>query len=206
MIALLPLWRPSPHPCCAPEPLHPPPSACIKQSLHIHRMAHTPTASRPAFSSPGAAAAAAADPPSSERRAVSNNPSLNVRKLLCSANCFAAWERKSQIILTTRDMEARDNILPVTYPKFPQMTSKGDTIYIGRYLVSGAEGGSLYLEVAEVDIAAGNVICIAKNEALLDGLLTVFHMERFVTVLPLYCLLYCGVVLRCCTAGSCGGT
>lgn len=46
----------------------------------------------------------------------------------------------------------------------------------GRYLVCGADSASLYLEVREV--TEHDVICEAKNDAELDGLLTVFHSER----------------------------
>lgn len=45
------------------------------------------------------------------------------------------------------DVEATDTILPVTYHKFADMMEPGDNIYIGRYLVSGADKASLYLEV-----------------------------------------------------------
>ncbi len=40
----------------------------------------------------------------------------------------------------------------------------------------GADSASLYLEVTEV--LEHDVVCEAKNDALLDGLLTVFHTER----------------------------
>lgn len=33
------------------------------------------------------------------------------------------------------------------YDKFASMTQAGDTIYVARYLVSGAESSSLYLQV-----------------------------------------------------------
>eukprot|EP00879_Flechtneria_rotunda_P021199 GHRR01022332.1.p1 GENE.GHRR01022332.1~~GHRR01022332.1.p1 ORF type:complete len:557 (+),score=186.89 GHRR01022332.1:438-2108(+) len=81
------------------------------------------------------------------------------------------------LTLTTRDIECTDTLLPVTYPKFAGMMEAGDTLYVGRYLVSGADSASLYLEVIEV-LDGCDVVCIAKNEAVLDGLLTVFHVER----------------------------
>ena len=83
----------------------------------------------------------------------------------------------SRLTLTTRDVEAGPGILPVTYPKFAAMMEPGDDVYIGRYLVSGADRASLYLQVVEV-VGGTDVVCVAKNEALLDGLLTVFHVER----------------------------
>jgi hypothetical protein len=45
------------------------------------------------------------------------------------------------------DVECTDTVLPVTYPKFAGMMEPGDTLYVGRYLVSGADSASLYLEV-----------------------------------------------------------
>ena len=42
-----------------------------------------------------------------------------------------------------------------------------------RYLVSGADESSLYLEVTAVD--GNNVKCTAQNDAVMDGLLTVTH-------------------------------
>lgn len=56
-----------------------------------------------------------------------------------------------QVIITTRtDVEASGAVLPITYDKFTEMAQKGDTIYIGRYLVCGADSASLYLEVMDV--------------------------------------------------------
>lgn len=44
-------------------------------------------------------------------------------------------------------MEATAAILPVTYAKFADMMEPGDNIYLGRYLVSGADTASVYLSV-----------------------------------------------------------
>jgi pyruvate kinase len=56
------------------------------------------------------------------------------------------------------------------------MVMEGDQLYIGRYLVTGADAASLYLEVKFK--TATEIHCVALNEASLGGLLTVFHMER----------------------------
>eukprot|EP00877_Chromochloris_zofingiensis_P009130 jgi/Chrzof1/4470/Cz14g14130.t1_PYK3[v5.2] len=81
------------------------------------------------------------------------------------------------VTLTTRDdVEATDDIWPVTYPNLHAMAETGDTIYVGRYLVCGADSASLYLNV--VDVKGQNIICQATNSADMDGLMTVFHMER----------------------------
>jgi hypothetical protein len=46
-----------------------------------------------------------------------------------------------------------------------------DTIYIGRYLVCGSDSASLYLEVLAVNDQ--DILCEAKNGAVMDGLMTV---------------------------------
>jgi pyruvate kinase len=79
-------------------------------------------------------------------------------------------------ITTDPNAECTNTVFPVTYPKFPAMCQEGDSIFVGRYLVTGAENSSLFLEVEEVN--ATEVICLAKNGCHLDGLLTIFHQER----------------------------
>lgn len=82
-----------------------------------------------------------------------------------------------KLTLTTRDVECTSDVFPITYPRFAEMMEPGDNVYLGRYLVSGADSASLYLEVHEV-VNGTDVVCVAKNDALLDGLLTLFHVER----------------------------
>ncbi len=54
----------------------------------------------------------------------------------------------ARLTITTRaDAVATETLLPIMYPKFTHMTLPGDTIVIARYLASGAEASSLYLEV-----------------------------------------------------------
>ena len=38
-------------------------------------------------------------------------------------------------------------MLPISYPRFPSMVQKGDTIFLGRYLVTGSEESSTFLKV-----------------------------------------------------------
>ncbi len=53
-----------------------------------------------------------------------------------------------QVILTTKEgATLSGNTLPVSYPKFTSMVQKGDTIFLGRYLVTGSEESSCYLTV-----------------------------------------------------------
>jgi hypothetical protein len=57
-----------------------------------------------------------------------------------------------QIILTSRTVGAEEsnNVLPVNYAKFADMCQEGDTIFVGRYLVTGSEESSVYLTVNPV--------------------------------------------------------
>eukprot|EP00882_Tetradesmus_deserticola_P000941 GHRQ01001021.1.p1 GENE.GHRQ01001021.1~~GHRQ01001021.1.p1 ORF type:complete len:630 (+),score=269.85 GHRQ01001021.1:216-2105(+) len=81
------------------------------------------------------------------------------------------------ITLTTcADVDATADVWPVTYPHLHAMVDEGDTIYIGRYLGAGSDSASLYLTVQRVE--DGDIICKAQNGAVMDGLMTVFHMER----------------------------
>ncbi|KAG2497916.1 hypothetical protein HYH03_004180 [Edaphochlamys debaryana] len=85
----------------------------------------------------------------------------------------------SPLTITTRDLPATPALLPITYPKFPSLVQPGDIVYIGRYLACGApEQASLYLQVDQVHTDSGDVLCTALNDAELNGLLTVFNLER----------------------------
>ncbi|CAL8472137.1 g11679 [Coccomyxa elongata] len=84
---------------------------------------------------------------------------------------------EDKVILSTKEgAKLEGNTLPVSYPKFTSMVQKGDTVFLGRYLVTGSEESSCYLTVE--DVGKEDVVCTARNSAELDGLLTVFHTER----------------------------
>ncbi|KAL4425448.1 hypothetical protein ABPG75_009464 [Micractinium tetrahymenae] len=85
---------------------------------------------------------------------------------------------KGQKVTITTDTSAActNEVLPITYPKFPAMCEVGDSIFLGRYLATGADESSVYLTVTEV--TPTEVICEAASDAVLDGLLMVFHTER----------------------------
>ncbi|KAG1667784.1 hypothetical protein FOA52_010821 [Chlamydomonas sp. UWO 241] len=86
-------------------------------------------------------------------------------------------EKGATVTITTReDVEASAELLPINYSDFTKMVQPADKIFIARYLASGAEGSSLYLEVQEV--TETDVICVALSEVTLEGLLTIFHVER----------------------------
>ncbi|CAD7699862.1 unnamed protein product [Ostreobium quekettii] len=83
---------------------------------------------------------------------------------------------KQTITLTTKDVPFTDTVFPLNYSKFPEVVEPGDSLYVSRYLTTGAESGALYLKVLQVTDT--DVVCEAQTPSELDGLLTVFHMER----------------------------
>ncbi|KAK9861213.1 hypothetical protein WJX84_011545 [Apatococcus fuscideae] len=85
----------------------------------------------------------------------------------------------SKLVFTSKpDAEAGPGVLPISYSGLPTMAEKGDTIFLGRYLVTGSEDSSVYLTVEEV--TETDVVCKSANQSpvVLDGLLTIFHTER----------------------------
>lgn len=57
--------------------------------------------------------------------------------------------KKGQELVVTTDETAvaSSTKLPITYPHFAHMCQPGDSLFVGRYLVNGADQSSLYLEV-----------------------------------------------------------
>jgi hypothetical protein len=65
-----------------------------------------------------------------------------------SCSCAEGWQPRLQLVLTTKDQaSAAKDALPVSYERLPSMVEVGDEIFLGRYLVTGAEEASLFLEV-----------------------------------------------------------
>jgi hypothetical protein len=63
-------------------------------------------------------------------------------------NLADSWRPRLQLVLTTKDQaSAAEDALPVSYERLPSMVEVGDEIFLGRYLVTGAEEASLFLEV-----------------------------------------------------------
>lgn len=92
--------------------------------------------------------------------------------------------KAGQAVVLTQNGASNNNgvlSLRLSYEKFTSMCEVGDTIYMGRYLATGAEDSSVDLEVTQVSPA--EVVCVAKNDCQLDGLITLFHSERSATAL-----------------------
>ena len=53
-----------------------------------------------------------------------------------------------QVVISTKSVkDAAVGSFPINYPAFTAMVAVGDTIFLGRYLVTGADESSLFLEV-----------------------------------------------------------
>ena len=80
---------------------------------------------------------------------------------------------KQQVTVTTDDKaEASSSVLPISYRHFAHMCQPGDTLFVGRYLVNGADQSSLYLEVGLTKMSkmlqGQHARAIQSIQALLD--------------------------------------
>ena len=83
--------------------------------------------------------------PWSVRNAVIKRANMTV----CAARII--YRVMAQVTLTTGPVpEGSGNVLPVSYDKFTSMVQPGDTVFLGRYLVTGSEDSSLYLTVRPI--------------------------------------------------------
>ncbi|KAL4535000.1 hypothetical protein Ndes2437B_g05753 [Nannochloris sp. 'desiccata'] len=85
-------------------------------------------------------------------------------------------EGKEVIITTDPGAQASASLLPVNNPKFPSLVQPGNVLHVGRFLATGAEGGSLFLQVQST--SPKEIRCVAQNNATLVGVLTVLVSHR----------------------------
>ncbi|GMH30171.1 hypothetical protein Nepgr_032014 [Nepenthes gracilis] len=85
-------------------------------------------------------------------------------------------------LTSNQEKEASSELLPITYTGLSQAVNKGDTIFMGKYLFTGSETTSVWLEVTE--IKGDDVICVVKNTATLDGELFTLHASQVHIDLP----------------------
>jgi pyruvate kinase len=85
-------------------------------------------------------------------------------------------EGREVIITTDPGAQASASLLPVNNPKFPSLVQPGNVLHVGRFLATGAEGGSLFLQVQST--SPKEIRCVAQNNANLVGVLTVLVSHR----------------------------
>uniref|UniRef100_A0A7C9E214 Pyruvate kinase n=1 Tax=Opuntia streptacantha TaxID=393608 RepID=A0A7C9E214_OPUST len=81
-----------------------------------------------------------------------------------------------------QEKDASSEVLPVNYSGLAKVVKKGDMIFMGKYLFTGSEITSVWLEVAEVK--GEDVVCVIKNSATLDGTLFTLHASQVHIDLP----------------------
>lgn len=93
-------------------------------------------------------------------------------------DAFSFSVQKGQDIVITGDKSLKTDgaTFVINYEKFPELVQKGDSIFMGRYLATGADVSSCFVTVK--DIQGDKVIVTAMNAASLDGLITLNHPER----------------------------
>ncbi|KAL1813264.1 hypothetical protein DCAR_0625562 [Daucus carota subsp. sativus] len=78
------------------------------------------------------------------------------------------------VILTPfKGQDATPELLPINFDGLAKAVKVGDTIFVGKYLFTGSETTSVWLEVKSVD--NDDVACTVKNTATLTGALFTLH-------------------------------
>ena len=87
------------------------------------------------------------------------------------------FEAGQEVVVTTDPVaQACSSLLPVNNPIFPSLVQPGNILHVGRFLATGAEGGSLFLKVQST--TATEIRCTAESPANLVGVLTVLVSHR----------------------------
>ncbi|CAO2824105.1 unnamed protein product [Amaranthus hypochondriacus] len=86
--------------------------------------------------------------------------------------------KENEMVTLTPDLEqdATSDVLPINFSGLAKAVKKGDMIFMGKYLFTGSETTSVWLEVSEVK--GDNVICVINNSATLDGTLFTLHASQ----------------------------
>lgn len=78
--------------------------------------------------------------------------------------------------------EPSSEVLPVNYSGLFKMVKRGDTIFVGQYLLTGIEATSVWLEVLET--IGSDIVCLVKNSATLSGSILTMHVSQVHIDLP----------------------
>jgi len=97
---------------------------------------------------------------------------------VCLDQTPISYAKGSEVVITTRDDvdDCSPSLLPITVKALPGLVHKGQRLQVGRYMSTGAEGGSLMLEVASV--TSDEIKCVALNDASLAGTLIILVSHR----------------------------
>ena len=59
-------------------------------------------------------------------------------------------KKGQEVIVSTEEGMAHDNVLPIEFSAFDRMCAEGDTLFVGRYLTNGADLSSVYMDVSNI--------------------------------------------------------
>ncbi|KAL2933527.1 Pyruvate kinase 1 cytosolic [Bienertia sinuspersici] len=92
--------------------------------------------------------------------------------------------KENEFVTLTPDLEkdASSVLLPINYHGLAKSVKKGDMIFMGKYLFTGSETTSVWLEVSEVK--GDDVVCVINNSATLDGTLFTLHASQVPINMP----------------------
>ncbi|KAH9604401.1 hypothetical protein KSS87_001852 [Heliosperma pusillum] len=92
--------------------------------------------------------------------------------------------KENEFVTLTPNLEinASSDILPINYNGLAKAVKKGNTIFMGKYLFTGSETTSVWLEVSETK--GDDIICVIKNSATLDGTLFTLHASQVPIHMP----------------------
>lgn len=82
-----------------------------------------------------------------------------------------------QLTFTTQEQVSKkggEKTLLVSYHQFPSMCVQGDTIFLGKYLVTGSEDSSLFLTVRSLDGS-----CPLNHLCLVCDCFTLSHARKY---------------------------
>ncbi len=87
------------------------------------------------------------------------------------------FTKGSDVVITTKELEdCTSSVLPIKMKTLPKLVTPGQHLQVGRYMATGAEGGSLMLDV--MSVTDDEIKCVAQNDATLAGTLTIIVSHR----------------------------
>ncbi|KAK9755519.1 hypothetical protein RND81_01G031500 [Saponaria officinalis] len=99
-----------------------------------------------------------------------------------SGQAICLKENEFVTLTPNLETEASSDILPINYNGLAEAVKKGDMIFMGKYLFTGSEITSVWLEVSETK--GDDVICMINNSATLDGTLFTLHASQVPINMP----------------------
>jgi pyruvate kinase len=97
---------------------------------------------------------------------------------LCLDQTPVTFSKGSEVVISTKGGvdDCSSHVLPITKKELPALVHMGQHLQVGRYMSTGAEGGSLMLKVT--GLTKDEIKCVALNDASLAGALMILVSHR----------------------------